>query len=94
MTYGILTNQTCLTLFEKINRRPYCNECQKKRSKFLEKDKKHNSCYSNLLLGFSSEDIDIPIDVLIVAEAHGGGREENFRPLKLFFSYKHEKKSC
>jgi len=80
MTYGILTNQTCLTLFEKINRRPYCNECQKQRSKFLEKDKKHNSCYSNLLLGFSSEDIDIPIDVLIVAEAHGGGRKENFRP--------------
>jgi len=51
MIYGILTNQTCLTLFEKINRRPYCNECQKQRSKFLEKDKKHNSCYSNLLLG-------------------------------------------
>ena len=79
MTYGILTEPTCRKLFEKINKRPYCERCHADRIRFAQYDKKHNDCYSNLLLGFSSEIVKIPIDVLIVAEAHGGGKK-NFRP--------------
>jgi len=79
MTYGILKGSVIRKLFEEINKRPYCNNCHAERSKFAIQDKKGYKCYSNLLLGFSSERVSIPIDILIVAEAHGGGREDNFR---------------
>lgn len=82
MKYGILINEVSHQLFEEINERTYCKDCQKKRSIFSSKDKKDNDCYSNLLPGFSSKKTSIPIDILIVAEAHGGGREDNFRPQK------------
>ena len=80
MTYGILTEQTSRKFFEIINNRPYCSQCYAQRIHFLKYDKKHNDCYSDLFPGFSSEIVQIPIDILIVAEAHGGGRKENFRP--------------
>ncbi|HHT9121065.1 MAG TPA: uracil-DNA glycosylase family protein, partial [Candidatus Hypogeohydataceae bacterium YC41] len=79
MTYGILTNKVCRSVFEEINNLPYCKACRRARIEFAEKDKKHDGCYSNLLPGFSSEDVEIPIDVLIIGEAHGGGGEEWFR---------------
>lgn len=79
MTYGILTEPTCRKLFEKINKRSYCERCHLDRIQFVHYDKKHNECYSNLLLGFSSEIVKIPVDLLVIAEAHGGGREKNFR---------------
>lgn len=80
MNYGILSDKVSRQLFEEINKRTYCNDCQKERSIFSIKDKKYNNCYSNLLPGFSSKKTSIPIDILIVAEAHGGGREDTFRP--------------
>src|SRR5690606_33477447 len=33
---------------------------------------------SNLLPGFSSKKISLPIEILVVAESHGGGRPEGF----------------
>lgn len=80
ISQGILRERTCRDLFEKTNGRPYCEKCQGDRILFAQYDKKHNDCYSNLLPGFSSEIVKIPIDLLVVAEAHGGGRIENFRP--------------
>lgn len=80
VSQGILKERACRDLFEKINRRPYCEKCQADRIQFAHFDKKYNDCYSNLLPGFSSETVKIPIDLLVVAEAHGGGREENFHP--------------
>lgn len=79
MNYGILSDTASRQLFEEINKRTFCYDCQKKRYKFSFYDKKYNNCYSNLLPGFSSQKTSIPIDILIVAEAHGGGREDNFR---------------
>jgi len=79
MNYGILNDGISRRLFEEVNKRPFCNQCQIKRSHFSIHDKKFN-CYSNLLPGFSSEKVKVPIDILIVAEAHGGGREDTFRP--------------
>jgi hypothetical protein len=71
---------------EWINHRPSCENCRDKpeRSKFKPNEQKNNS-YSNLIPGFSSCDIrklSPPIDVLIVGETHGGGREEDFREQK------------
>lgn len=80
--YGILTLKLCRELFERINKRPLCNRCQSERSRFSIKDKKGHPSYSNLLPGFSSKTITIPVDILIIAEAHGGGREEDFHPQK------------
>jgi hypothetical protein len=79
MRYGILNEKESRKLFEDINGRTYCVDCQKERSRFSNKEKKNNR-YSNLFPGFSSEKVSIPIDILIVATAHGGGREETFRP--------------
>jgi hypothetical protein len=77
--YGILASEPSRGLFAKFNKRPFCRECQSERSKFSEKDRKGTPFYSNLLLGFSSKNIMVPLDVLIVGEAHGGGRKEDFR---------------
>jgi hypothetical protein len=77
--FGILKNLECRGIFEKINKRELCKECHEKRAKFESRDKKHNSCYSNLIPGFSSSEIKPPVDILIVAEAHGGGRQDSFR---------------
>lgn len=80
MNYGILNEEVSRQLFEEINKRLHCERCQSDRASFSIQDKKHKNCYSNLLPGFSSEEFSIPIDILIVAEAHGGGREDSFRP--------------
>ncbi|MEM3407065.1 MAG: uracil-DNA glycosylase family protein [Candidatus Aenigmatarchaeota archaeon] len=77
---GILMNPECRKLFEKINNRPFCKECQEKRAAFKEKEQKKGH-YSNLLPGFSSLKINIPLDILIIGEAHGG-RENLFREQK------------
>lgn len=79
MDYGILKERTCFKLFERINTRFLCNQCHRERVKFSTMDKKKHNSHSNLLPGFSSENIKLPLDLLIVAEAHGGGREEDFR---------------
>lgn len=79
---GILKNETCKELFEEINRQPCCEVCRDKRKKFAKHDKKYNEHYSNLLPGFSSEKIAIPLDILIVAEAHSGAGKESFREQK------------
>lgn len=79
--YGILQHQTIKNFFEReINSRKLCLECIKEREErgLVDKDKKFGY-YSNLLPGFSSPKISIPVDVLIIAEAHGGGREGDFR---------------
>ena len=77
--YGILTSERCHKLFTKINKRYLCDKCKSNRSDFSSKDQKGTSFYSNLLLGFSSTKITASVDVLIVGEAHGGGRKEDFR---------------
>lgn len=66
-------------MFQEINSRPLCDQCRKARSDFSDYDKKYGH-FSNLLPGFSSSVVNIPLEVLIVAEAHGGGREQDFRP--------------
>ena len=76
--FGILKNPEYRELFEEINKRELCKKCQEKRAKFESRDKKHNNCYSNLIPGFSSSEIKPPVDILIVAEAHGGGRQDSF----------------
>lgn len=81
--YGILENKNFFSFFDQnINSRKLCKECHNKRSVFALKDKKHNNSYSNLLPGFSSAKIKKPIDVLVIAEAHGGGRQNLFRKQK------------
>lgn len=77
--YGILAEPS-RRLFKKFNNeRPFCDECKSERTKFSDKDRKGTPFYSNFLLGFSSKNTIVPIDVLIVGEAHGGGRKEDFR---------------
>lgn len=79
MNYGILKQKTCFKLFQKLNTRFLCSQCHQERLKFSAEDKKKHNSYSNLLPGFSSENIRLPLDLLIIAEAHGGGRGEDFR---------------
>ena len=79
MSQGILNNPECKTFYEKINERILCIKCREERSLFSHKDKKHNSSYSNMIPGFSSSHLQVPIDLMIIAEAHGGGRADAFR---------------
>lgn len=83
MEIGILKDKNCRKLFEYINRRPLCKECQKARLPYSHNDKKRNEkgilSYSNLLPGFSSPKVFIPVDILIIAEAHGGKDKTDFR---------------
>lgn len=79
MTYGIIINNDGKRLFDWINKRPICNACQQSRREYLAKDKKGNDRLSNLIPGFSSAKIEISVDLMVIAEAHGGGREEGFR---------------
>lgn len=83
--YGILNNTLCKNLFKQINDEyrfetsKTCADCREQRKRFESLDKKNkHSSFSNLLPGFSSQQIEIPIDILIVAEAHGGGRKNDF----------------
>ena len=78
MNYGILEDQKSRVLFEEINGHPRCDKCRSERSDFKTKDKKGHGSYCILLPGFSSEKIKMPVDVLIVGEAHGGG-DDDFR---------------
>ena len=78
MKYGILTNQTCRDLYKKINKGYKCEDCKKQRSKFSKKDRE-GTAYNNLLPGFSSEILKLPIDILIVAEAIGPHRALDFQ---------------
>ncbi|HEV7331886.1 MAG TPA: uracil-DNA glycosylase family protein [Flavisolibacter sp.] len=79
MSKGILSHPACKEFYEQINSRQLCVRCREERKMFAPNDKKHNSSYSNMIPGFSSRHLNIPIDVLIIAEAHGGGRKEGFR---------------
>jgi hypothetical protein len=80
MKYGILRNSKFYNFFNKqINSRSLCKKCWSLRLKFRDKDQKYNSSYSNLLPGFSSPTVKKPIDVLVIALAHGGGRKSLFR---------------
>ena len=81
---GILDNSKARTLFKKINETPECEKCRKDRKEFIEKDKKYKikeniDHYSNLSPGFSSVKIRIPIDILIIGEAHSGKGKKYFR---------------
>ena len=78
--FGILKNKKTLKVFDEINtKRLYCEQCRKDRISFSKSDKRHNDSFSNLLPGFSSSEIQIPLDVLVIADSHGGGRKETFR---------------
>ena len=77
MRYGIIDNEICKDLFEKINGKSICDKCRENRKEFIERDKKDDH-FSNMLLGFSSKEIKIPVDILIVGQDHGG-REDLFR---------------
>jgi hypothetical protein len=78
MKYGVLTDQACRNLYKKINKRYKCEDCKKQRSEFSEKDRDGAAC-NNLLPGFSSEILKVPIDILIVAEAIGPHRTLDFQ---------------
>ena len=79
MKCGILGNVACRTVFEWINERPICPQCRTARKKFKDKDRKGKRGYSNLVPGFSSKKLDIPIDIMIVGQGHGGKQEKSFR---------------
>jgi hypothetical protein len=79
MKFGILESMEPKLVFDKINDRYLCSQCHEERSEFKERDYKGQNCYSNLLPGFSSEKLTVPIDILVIAEAHGGGRKTDFR---------------
>jgi len=76
---GFLNNKRSRALFQWINQRPFCEDCQFERKDFCIFDKKKHKSYSNLLPGFSSKEIRIPVEILIIAEAHGGGSDDDFR---------------
>jgi hypothetical protein len=78
LSYGILEQQLFRHAFEKINERPLCRNCHRERSRYNDIDQRSNS-HSNLLPGLSSTKVNLPLDILIIAEAHGGGRTKDFR---------------
>ncbi len=83
MEHGIIIDAGAKKFFEtEINSCKFCKECKEARVVFRDKDQRHNNSYSNLLPGFSSLQIEIPIDVLVIAEAHGGSRKSLFREQK------------
>ncbi len=75
MNYGILDLDVTYKLFDKINKRKLCAKCKEERKLYLPADRKNYGCESNLLLGFSSPQIRIPLDLLIIAQAHAGGKQ-------------------
>lgn len=79
MSNGILRNKDFREFYEKLNKRPYCNSCWEERISFEIKDKKDTDSYSNMIPGFSSNELTLPIEILIIAKAHGGGRKDSFR---------------
>jgi hypothetical protein len=79
MSEGILNNPQCRSLYEEINKRELCIPCRLARKEFEKKDQKNTGNYSNMIPGFSSPNLRLPLDLLIVAEAHGGGRIDSFR---------------
>ncbi len=79
----MLTSESYRDLFEWINKRCLCKGCKNERSKFCTKDKNNHACRSNLIPGFYSKNIVRSIDILIVAEAHGGGRDEDYHEPQL-----------
>jgi len=82
--YGITTNCTVRNVFEWVNKRTLCEKCRKDRYKIdpaIEEKEKKNNFFSNLILGLSSESIEVPLDLLIIGEAHGG-RPDAFRTQK------------
>lgn len=79
MSQGILGNAACKEFYKEINLRKLCAQCREERKDFAARDKKHNESYSNMIPGFSSPHLTVPIDTMIIAEAHGGGRADAFR---------------
>lgn len=76
---GILNNATIKQHYDlNFTKRKFCNSCWESRCTFKEKDQKYNQSYSTLGPGFSSHTLKLPIDILIVAEAHGGGNSDGF----------------
>lgn len=63
--HGILKNKKVREIFEEINKGKNCKKCSKQWN-----GNKGRS--SNLIPGFSSKKISIPIEVLIVSKEHGG----------------------
>lgn len=63
--------------FEQMNARPHCAVCKEARRESGGGDVKHGS-RSNMLLGFHTQQEFDALDVLVLAESHGGGRKESF----------------
>lgn len=66
--------------FEQINERPYCQNCFEARKGFDVADRKKGKfpTRSNMLLGFYTKLEFVKINVLVLAESHGGGRADSF----------------
>lgn len=76
---GILDNSIVLKHYEdNLIKRPYCSDCWNNRIDYKVKDQKSYQSYSTLGPGFSSRTITLPLEVLIVAEAHGGEDSNGF----------------
>lgn len=52
-----------------------CNKCREARYNFSKYDKKYNNNYCPPILGFSSDIVGGRIELMIIAESHGGGRD-------------------
>ena len=83
MAQGILTNEKVKEYYENLNFNLHqCNQCRTARIKYEQHDKKKTGHYCSVGMGFSSERLSIPIDVLILSESHGGGDKAGFREQK------------
>ena len=66
--------------FERLNQRSLCADCFSSRSEFEKEDRQNGKLptRSNMLLGFHPTQSFDHLDVLVLAESHGGGRSESF----------------
>lgn len=74
---GLLDNEKIKRKYNEIySNKKFCNKCKESRKEYeeLEVDKYKN--ISEMYLGFSSTNVCIPIDVLIVSESNGGGKKK------------------
>jgi uracil-DNA glycosylase family 4 len=78
-------NAQILTELENILRHIHCDECRKERVEYRSDDQKGTGFFSNICVGFASKpitELKSPIDVMILAESHGGGNYEEWGRLE------------
>jgi len=78
-------NNKIQNVLENILERPLCDKCREERKRYKKYDQKKQGFYSNILVGFASKPIaklNPPIDVMVLAESHGGGNYRKWKDLQ------------